>query len=186
MHFDLNTIKCYLIPSAIFFIAVLIATFAQQNRDWLLPVVFLLLPLFDIYWRVPQSRIAKWNIIHQLTLVVIIVILLVRNVEVIDVFVVMLLSAAIPEEWFFRGYLQKKYGNNFRAIFAVSFLFALMHYLVQESEVSLLSLLVFIPSVLFGLVYKITGDMIVVVMLHALSNLLYYLYFADYIKELLY
>ena len=100
-----------------------------------------------------------------------------------DVFLAMVISAALPEEWFFRGYLQKKYGNNLFAVVFVSLLFALLHYLVQASVIAFI---VFMPSLIFGLIYKKTDDLILVVMLHALSNLVYYLYLEEYALEFLY
>ena len=85
----------------------------------------------------------------------------------------MVLVAALPEEWFFRAYLQKRLGNHIAAVLLVSLMFSLMHFITQSSAVAWL---VFIPSVFFGWIYKKTDDLILVVILHALSNLLYYIY----------
>ena len=89
----------------------------------------------------------------------------------------MVLVAALPEEWFFRAYLQKCLGNNVAAVLLVSLMFSLMHYITHRSVETWL---VFIPSIFFGWIYKKTDDLILVVILHALSNLVFYIYLESY------
>ena len=92
----------------------------------------------------------------------------------------MVLVAALPEEWFFRAYLQKCLGNNVAAVLLVSLMFSLMHFITHSFASAWL---VFIPSVFFGWVYKQTSNLVLVVMLHALSNLVYYIYLETYIVK---
>lgn len=180
MSFKFYTLKHLLLPVVLFILTVFVAVSAQQNRDWLLPIMFLLLPFADFFWRVPHIRWQQQAVIRWVVLTVIISVLLFQHTEVLDLFTVMVLVAALPEEWFFRAYLQKRLGNNIGAVLIVSLLFSSVHYLTQDSVVACL---VFIPSVFFGWVYKKTDDLILVVILHALSNLVYYIYFASYFTE---
>ncbi len=180
MNFNLYTLKHFLLPAALFVLTVFVAVFVQQSRDWLLPVMFLLLPFIDFFWRMPHLRWKQQFVIRWVILAVIISTLLFLHTEVLDLFTIMVLVAALPEEWFFRAYLQKRLGNNIAAVFIVSLLFSWMHYLTHDSVVVWL---VFIPSVFFGWIYKKTDDLILVVLLHALSNLVYYIYFETYVTQ---
>ena len=152
---------------------VIVALFAQQSRDWLLPVLFLLLPFTDFIWRLPcLKRDVRFHIIWAILAAVTIALLLLHP-DILSIFTVMVLFSALPEEWFFRAYLQKRLGNNIVAVLIVSLLFSSMHFITHDS---MAVWLVFIPSVFFGWVYKKTDDLILVVILHALSNLVFYIY----------
>jgi membrane protease YdiL (CAAX protease family) len=107
--------------------------------------------------------------------------LLFQNPGAIDLFIVMVMVAAFPEEWFFRLYLQNRLGNSIVAVLIVSLLFSFMHFIAHGLSSAWL---VFIPSVLFGYIYKQTSDLVLVVLLHALSNLVYYIYLESLIINL--
>ncbi len=173
MRFNIYALKYFLLPCVLYVVVALLAIIAIQDRNWLLPILFLLLPFVDAQWRMPRVFRGRASLISWLTTSVIISVLLYQNTQLINLFTMMLLLAALPEEWFFRAYLQKRLGNSITAILVVSLMFTLMHFITSNSFVSLL---VFIPSVFFGWVYKKTDDMVLVVMLHALSNLLFYIY----------
>jgi hypothetical protein len=78
---------------------------------------------------------------------------------------VQLLLVALPEEVFFRGYMQQKLGNNLKGIVAVSLLFALAHFvtlclggghgLLECSQ----AVLTFFPSLVMGYLYMATGTL---------------------------
>lgn len=180
MSFNIYTLKKFLLPSALFSATVLVALFVRSSRDWLLPVMFLLLPFADFFWRTPNIRWEKRSQIGWTILVVAMAVFLIQNLEVLDVFTVMVLVAALPEEWFFRAYLQKRLGNSVAAVLVVSLMFSLMHFITHSFTSTWL---VFIPSVFFGWIYKQTSDLVLVVLLHALSNLVYYIYLESYIMD---
>lgn len=182
MSFNFHCLKYYLLPCILFVAVTFIAIFAQQSRDWLLPVLFLLLPFIDFQWRIPRVPRSKKSLISWIIITVVIIVLLLQNTQLIDLFTVMLLLAALPEEWFFRAYLQKRLGNSITVILLVSLMFASMHFITSNSFDSLL---VFIPSVVFGWLYKKTDDVVLVVLLHALSNLLFYVYLESQIAMLI-
>ncbi|MCB9555452.1 MAG: CPBP family intramembrane metalloprotease [Deltaproteobacteria bacterium] len=87
---------------------------------------------------------------------------------------------ALPEEYFFRGYLQTKLervwpvqrrfagGSVGVAVIATSLLFALCHVLVDFNP---LRFAVFFPSLLFGWLRQATGAILAPVLFHASCNL---------------
>lgn len=182
MYFNIHYLKHFILPCAFFAVIVFVAMFAPQTRDWLLPILFLLLPFFDLHWRIPKILFKKKFLISWIIFSVVIIVLLFQNTQLVGLFTVMVLVAALPEEWFFRAYLQKQFRNGLGAVLIVSLMFTLMHYIVRGSVEACL---VFIPSVFFGWTYKKTGDLMFVVILHAFSNLVYYVYLESYVKMFL-
>jgi len=100
-----------------------------------------------------------------------------------------LLFAALPEEWFFRAYfmirLRQNLGSNMLAANLVtSLVFSLLHGLTQSWTQAVL---VFLPSLAFGWFYQRSRDIVLVILTHGLSNLLYasYLYrFIDPLRQI--
>ncbi|MEE8428820.1 MAG: CPBP family glutamic-type intramembrane protease, partial [Gammaproteobacteria bacterium] len=86
-----------------------------------------------------------------------------------------LLIAALPEEWFFRAYLMSRIGTGWGANCAASVLFSLLHGLTLGPGIALQ---VFVPSLCFGWCYQRTGNLVLVVLLHAFANLMFVLFFA--------
>lgn len=83
-----------------------------------------------------------------------------------------LLVVALPEEFFFRGFLQGRLREVFSAPAAwlgQAVLFALGHYLVTFDPSALA---VFFPGLLFGLLRAQTGSVLAGTLLHAMCNIL--------------
>lgn len=81
------------------------------------------------------------------------------------------LVVALPEEFFFRGYVQQRLGEVMspaRAWLLQSLLFALGHYLVTFHPASLL---VFFPGLLFGILRRLSGSVLAGTLFHATCNL---------------
>jgi len=81
------------------------------------------------------------------------------------------LVVALPEEFFFRGYAQKRLGEVMSPVLAWLFaavLFALGHYLVTFHPASLL---VFFPGLLFGILRGWSGSVLAGTLFHATCNL---------------
>ncbi|MCS6913113.1 MAG: CPBP family intramembrane glutamic endopeptidase [Myxococcales bacterium] len=79
---------------------------------------------------------------------------------------------ALPEEFFFRGYLQGRLEEVLpppAALLLSALLFALGHVLVSFD---LATLAVFFPGLIFGLLRHMTGSVLAGTLLHASSNLL--------------
>jgi len=91
-----------------------------------------------------------------------------------------LLVVALPEELFFRGYVQtllgqrlhrtapRWLGERWPAIVATSLLFALAHLAVDGQPARLA---VFFPALLFGWLRERTGSLLAPVLVHTLANL---------------
>jgi len=84
-------------------------------------------------------------------------------------------GVALPEEFYFRGFLQDELGNNLRAVIFVSILFSFMHLprLIFYSD--LLSIMTFFPSLIMGYLYLKTGNILASTVFHFLANTAFYL-----------
>ena len=92
---------------------------------------------------------------------------------------VQLLLVALPEEVFFRGYLQTKLGNNIRGVVIVSFLFAVGHFITlcvggtHNISVCSQAVLTFFPSLVMGYLYLVTGTLWASIIFHFLANIVH-------------
>ena len=88
-----------------------------------------------------------------------------------------LLAVAFPEEFFFRGYLQRSLGGGPRAIAASSAAFALAHFLVicvfSGGGACAQNLLTFFPSLVMGYLYMSTRTLWSSVFFHFAANVVY-------------
>lgn len=84
-----------------------------------------------------------------------------------------LLSVSLPEEFFFRGFLQDSIGKGFRAILLVSLLFSIAHLPKAIFLGEWISLLSFFPSVVMGWLYMKTKNILPGTVFHLLANLVY-------------
>ncbi len=93
--------------------------------------------------------------------------------------IVQLFFISIPEEVFFRGYLQEKLGHNLKSVVVVSFLFALGHFFTIcllggfHGLVCAQNFLTFFPSIVMGYLYLKTGTLWGSIIFHFLSNIVY-------------
>ena len=88
-----------------------------------------------------------------------------------------LVAIAFPEEFFFRGYLQRKLGGGWGAIVSASALFAAAHLLVicvfAGGGACGQNALTFFPSLLMGYLYMRTGTIWSSVLFHFAANIVY-------------
>ena len=88
-----------------------------------------------------------------------------------------LVAIAFPEEFFFRGYLQRTLGGGWGAIVAASVLFAVAHLLVicvfTGGSACGQNALTFFPSLLMGYLYMRTGTIWSSVFFHFAANIVY-------------
>jgi len=95
----------------------------------------------------------------------------------ISLILVQLFLVSVPEEVFFRGYLQEKIGNNLKGILFVSLLFALGHFCTLcilsgfIGDVCAQSILTFFPSIIMGYLYARTGTLWGSIIFHFFSNI---------------
>jgi len=88
-----------------------------------------------------------------------------------------LVTIAFPEEFFFRGYLQRKFGGRLKAVVATSVLFALAHFLAicvfSGGGACTHNILTFFPSLVMGYLYMRTGTIWSSVFFHFAANIVY-------------
>ncbi len=84
-----------------------------------------------------------------------------------------LAGVAFPEEFFFRGFLQEVIGNNLRGAVAVSLLFAVAHLPGFFFYGDLYAPLTFFPSLIMGLLYMRTSNIVPSAIFHFFSNIMY-------------
>lgn len=92
----------------------------------------------------------------------------------VNLLVYQLIGVALPEEVYFRGFLQEEMGNNLKALLIVSLLFSIMHLpqLIFYGEI--LALLTFFPSLIMGYLYKRTGNVLASTVFHFFANMAYF------------
>jgi membrane protease YdiL (CAAX protease family) len=84
-----------------------------------------------------------------------------------------LLGVSVPEEVYFRGFLQQRFGNTLWSVLVVSLLFSFMHLPQFIFYGDRYSLLTFFPSVVMGLLYFRTSNVLPSVIFHFLSNVVF-------------
>ncbi|MFN3478765.1 MAG: type II CAAX prenyl endopeptidase Rce1 family protein [Thermodesulfovibrionales bacterium] len=85
-----------------------------------------------------------------------------------------LLGVALPEELYFRGFLQEGMGNNLRAVVIVSLLFSIMHLPQLIFYGQFLAPLTFFPSLIMGYLYMRTGNVLASTIFHFFANMVFY------------
>jgi membrane protease YdiL (CAAX protease family) len=81
-----------------------------------------------------------------------------------------LFGVALPEEVYFRGFLQERLGNNVRGLFIVSILFAVMHLPKFIMYADFYSAMTFFPSLVMGFLYWRTSNIIPCIIFHFMAN----------------
>lgn len=109
--------------------------------------------------------------------------------DIWNLLAVQLLLVSLPEEFFFRGYLQGRlnliwpqrwffWGTNFGpGLLVTSFVFAISHSLIQYQW---WHIFIFFPSLVFGWLRERTGSIIASILFHALSNMVAQWIFYNY------
>lgn len=94
-----------------------------------------------------------------------------------DLILTHLVAFAFAEEFFFRGYLQRKLGGGLRSVVAASVMFAMAHFfaicLFGKGGACVQNLLTFFPSLVMGYLYLRTGTLWASVFFHFAANMVY-------------
>lgn len=85
-----------------------------------------------------------------------------------------LLSVSLPEEIFFRGFLQDSTGKTFKAVIFVSLLFSLAHLPKAIFTNEWILLLSFFPSLVMGWLYMKTNNILPCTIFHLFANVVSY------------
>ncbi|MCI0454173.1 MAG: CPBP family intramembrane metalloprotease [Candidatus Dadabacteria bacterium] len=178
-----NSILLYVI------ITLIITLLRRFLPDYALPIAAL---LFFSAPYLMKSKVTglKWNLYGLLLGIVVSVVILSIYVVVVnkplqfsrvsyDLFISEFFLVALPEEVFFRSYLQEKIGNNLRGVLIVSLLFAIAHFVVicvgggYSGVGCLKTLLTFFPSIIMGFMYARSGTLWGSITFHYLSNVIF-------------
>jgi uncharacterized protein len=165
------------------------AVFIYPARTTILTGLLLLLPLLDRAWRVPDIASQKKQFHFVLAVLCLYGLITVLHLESAYTAISILFLVALPEEWFFRAYFMSRLESFFSNIkylpikadwlanITTSVFFALTHIPTQ----GWFGLSVFFPSLFFGWIYQKQKNLILVILLHALSNLIFILYVRDFL-----
>lgn len=82
-------------------------------------------------------------------------------------------AVAIPEEIFFRGFIQERLGNNWKAIIITSLLFSLAHIPNLIFQGDYLSPFTFFPSLIMGWLYMKRSNLLPSIIFHFFANLFF-------------
>lgn len=156
--------------------------FAEPWRLYILLGLMLFFPLLDRRWRPPALPHKTSQIIAWAGLALTIGALVLAQPQHLATAVSALFIAALPEELFFRAYFMARLETQQRfnpvsANLTASLLFSLVHGLSRDW---MTALLVFIPSLFYGWLYQRTRDLPLIVLLHALSNLVFVMFLSRY------
>lgn len=86
---------------------------------------------------------------------------------------VQFIAVGLPEEAFFRGYLQESIGNNWRGVVLTSLLFAGAHLPSLFLAGNTYAPFTFLPSLVMGWLYMRTGSIIPPALFHGAANLVW-------------
>jgi len=91
----------------------------------------------------------------------------------LNTIVFQLICISFPEEVFFRGFLQERFGNTVKGLVIVSVLFSLMHLPRFIFYGDIYSLFTFFPSLIMGFLYMKTSNVLPSTIFHFLSNIVF-------------
>ena len=152
--------------------------FSYPGRDYVLIGLMLFVPLMDRHWSPPLLPRARRNFIYWAVLVAITALLLIWQPGQARFALGTLLLAAVPEEWFFRGYFMTRVGRGWRANLVTSLLFSLIHGLIYGWVAAVQ---VFLPSLFYGWLYQRTKDLPLLILVHALSNVIFVMFIGHFL-----
>lgn len=144
----------------------------------ILPIAMIILPIirgYKIKIRFVLSDILRGLIISLIILMPFYIIFSKRDISNIGYiyFIYQLFIVAMPEEVFFRGYLQDSVGRNYKAIIIVSILFSIAHLPRALFFNEWTSLLAFFPSLIMGWLFMKTNNVLPSIIFHWLANIIY-------------
>ena len=158
----------------------------DSDQQYLMLAVFMLiLPTLDSEWQAPTptSGFSKKYILLWGAMILFAMVIIILKPALLLFFFTTLIFVALPEEWFFRAYLMGRIGNGLKANLIASICFAALH-AITLNWIS--SILVFVPSLLFGWIYQKQRNIITLTLIHSISNLVYTAYLYRYFERFYY
>lgn len=152
------------------------AVFSYPGRDYVLIGFMLFLPLLDRGWPLPAFSPRRVHLLFMAGVALAATGLVLWQPQSLPYAISTLFLAALPEEWFFRAYFMIRIGAGWRANLLSSLLFAVLHGLCRDWTTALL---VLAPSLCYGWLYQRSRNLPLLVLVHALSNLVFMLFLAQ-------
>lgn len=154
--------------------------FAEPIRTFVLVGIMLFFPLIDRAWRIPDRPRGMQHYAGWLILLLVTGALLAAHPQYLRYAISTLFVAALPEEWFFRAYFMTRlqdtrWVQGWQSNVVTSLVFGGLHAITRGW---LAGLAVLAPSLFYGWLFRRTRDFRLLVLVHALSNLIYILYLA--------
>jgi uncharacterized protein len=151
----------------------------SRSIDYLLPLYMITVPLMlgrNIKFSVSLRHLKYALFISLVILIPAYVIFSInRSYHFMGASVILaqLVRIALPEEIFFRGFLQEVFGNNAKGIVCVSLLFAGAHVPAFFFYRDVTALLTFFPSLVMGFLYLRTSSVLPPALFHFLANVVF-------------
>lgn len=167
------------------YIAILICTFLayyieSKIFDYLIPFLLIALPL--IAGSQIQFSFSKKNLLFGLFFSFIFITpYFLYEIYLGKIFILpsisqllfQLLVISTPEEFFFRGFLQKSIGNNIRGIIITSAMFSIAHLPAFLYNQDIYAPLTFFPSLIMGFIYMKTNNTMPCIIFHFFANIVW-------------
>jgi membrane protease YdiL (CAAX protease family) len=91
----------------------------------------------------------------------------------VSLILIQLFGISLPEEVYFRGFLQERLGNAMSGLVIVSALFSLMHVPQFIFYGDIYPILTFFPSLVMGFLYMKTSNIVPSTIFHFSANILW-------------
>lgn len=171
--------KALLAYCALLALVLLTHRYPSRATDYLLPLYMIMVPLVfarKLKFSLSLQKLRYTLVCSTIILVpVFILFSLSRSFHLLSAAALLsqFVRIALPEEIFFRGYLQEAFGNTYAGIVLVSLLFAVAHlpafFLYHDSH----ALLTFFPSLVMGFLYMRTSSLLPPMLFHFLANVVF-------------
>lgn len=153
-----------------------IAIYEYISNSTLLVFLMLFLPLLDKKSIFPNLHFTKKKLTIWLVCISFGLTLTIINNEYLNIIIGTLALTALPEEWFFRSYVMTRIKHMGYKAYQANILTSLFFTLLHIPSQGIIGILVFFPSLIYGWVFNRSQDIVLVILLHALSNIVFFIY----------
>ncbi len=148
-----------------------------QYFSYLIPSLLLILPLIAksaLNFRFSKDHFFIGGVVSSVILVPYVLFEIYQGKAFIlpelSLLIFQLFVVSVPEEIFFRGFIQENIGNNIKGILITSFMFSLAHLPIFLFDNNIYAILTFFPSLVIGYIYLKTSNIIPCIIFHFLAN----------------
>lgn len=172
-----KAILAYIVIFIINFIAYYIE---GQFFSYLIPFLLLFLPLIagsTLNFKLSKKHFYIFGVVSSVTIIPYVLFEIYQGkvfiLPELSLLLFQLLVVSVPEETFFRGFIQENIGNNIRGILITSLMFSFAHLPVFLFDNNIYAILTFFPSLVIGYIYLKTSNIIPCIIFHFLANIIW-------------